>query len=373
MTTDTAEGTESGTDTGTDTRAETRSGTAALPGEGTMPRVGVVIIGRNEAAHLGDCIASVRAMRYPAERVEVLYVDSDSQDGSAELAEAAGVGVLRLEGFPMTAARGRNAGWRVLDAPLIFFLDGDVVVDPDFLARSVGHFADPKLVSVWGRLRERHPEASIYNRICDLDWVYPFGPVELFGGIALVRRAGLEEVGGFNEHLAAGEEPELSRRLRERGWNILHTDEPMALHDLAMMRWSQYWRRLVRSGVAYAQVAEMYADTPDPMWSGAAKSNRRRGVFWLLMPMMAVAVALALRSLWPCGVGVLLAAGMVWRSAWKARDRSGSWVTLLLFGVHAQLQQVPILLGQWRYWRSTRAARRAMMQARGAALEPPQP
>jgi hypothetical protein len=256
---------------------------------------------------------------------------------------------------------------------VIFFLDGDVVVDPDFLARSVGHFADRKLVSVWGKLRERYPQASIYNRICDLDWVYPFGPVELFGGIALVRRAGLEEVGGFNEHLAAGEEPELSRRLRERGWTILHTDEPMALHDLAMMHWGQYWRRLVRSGVAYAQVAEMYADTPDPMWSGAAGSNRRRGVFWLLMPGFAVAAAVALQSLWPCGVFVLLMAGMILRSAWKARDRSTSWVTLLLFGAHAQLQQVPILLGQWRYRRSTRAARRAMIHAAGAALEPPQP
>jgi cellulose synthase/poly-beta-1,6-N-acetylglucosamine synthase-like glycosyltransferase len=85
--------------TGTDTRTET----ASLPEEDTAPRVGVVIIGRNEAAHLGDCIASVRAMRYPAERVDVLYVDSDSQDGSAELAEAAGVRVLCLEGSPMTA------------------------------------------------------------------------------------------------------------------------------------------------------------------------------------------------------------------------------------------------------------------------------
>lgn len=359
---------ETVTTEGTDTRRET----ASLPGEGTTPRVGVVIIGRNEAAHLGDCIASVRAMHYPPERVEVLYIDSDSQDGSAELAEAAGVRVLRLQGLPMTAARGRNAGWRALDAALVLFLDGDVVVDPDFLARSVRYFADPALVSVWGMLRERNPEASIYNRICDLDWVYPFGPVELFGGIALVRRAGLEAVGGFNEHLAAGEEPELSRRLRERGWSILHTDEPMALHDLAMMHWSQYWKRLVRSGVAYAQVAEMYADTADPMWSGAARSNRRRGAFWLLMPGFAALAALVLHSAWPCAVGLLLTAAMILRSAWKARDRSRSWVTLLLFGVHAQFQHLPILLGQWRYWRSTRATRRAVMPAAGAALEPPQ-
>ena len=231
---------------------------------GKAPRIGVVIIGRNEAAHLRGCIASVRAMHFPPDAVEMVYVDSDSRDGSAELAEAEGIRVLRLSGAPMTAARGRNAGWRALDTPFILFLDGDVVVEPEFVVRSLPHFEDPKLVSVWGVLREMHPEASIYNRICDLDWSFPVGEVEFFGGIALVRRAGLLEVDGFNQQLRAGEEPELSRRLRGQGWSILHTDEPMALHDLAMTRWSQYWTRLVRSGLAYAQVAEMYAGNRGP-------------------------------------------------------------------------------------------------------------
>jgi cellulose synthase/poly-beta-1,6-N-acetylglucosamine synthase-like glycosyltransferase len=319
------------------------------------PRVGVVIIGRNEAAHLRGCIASVRAMHFPQDRVETVYVDSDSIDGSAELAEAEGIRVIRLSGSPMTAARGRNAGWRALDASFILFLDGDVAVDPDFVARSLSHFEEPRLVSVWGVLREMHPEASIYNRICDLDWIFPLGEAEFFGGIALVRRAGLLEVDGFNEELCAGEEPELSCRLRGRGWSILHTDVPMALHDLAMTRWSQYWTRLVRGGLAYAQVAEMYAGTPNPMWTAVSRDNLRRGSFWLALAPVMIGCALALGSAWPALFGMSLGAVMVLRTAWKSQHRSRSWTTLLLFGMHAHFQQVPILLGQWRYWRSRRA------------------
>lgn len=346
---------------------------------GEIPRIGIVVIGRNEAAHLRGCIASVRSMRYPPDAIELLYVDSDSTDGSAELAEAEGVRVLRLSGAPMTAARGRNAGWRALDAPFILFLDGDVVLEPDFIVRSLPRFEDPQLVSVWGVLREMHPRASIYNRICDLDWIFPSGEAEFFGGIALVRRAGLLEVGGFNEQLRAGEEPELSRRLRGRGWKILHTDEPMALHDLAMTRLSQYWTRLVRGGLAYAQIAEMYGGTADPMWTGVSRNNLRRGSFWLTLPLLMLGCALAFHSAWPLVLVMLLIAVMVLRTAWKSRQRSRSWMTLLLFGIHAHFQQVPILLGQWRYWRSRRTRmapgnpQAHAVSAAEVALEHPQP
>ncbi len=320
-----------------------------------QPRIAVVIIGRNEAAHLRACIESVRAMHYPAERTEVIYVDSESSDSSAEIAEALGVRTIRLRGAPRTAARGRNAGWRATDAELVLFLDGDVILDPSFVEHSVSHFCDPALVCVWGTLREQKPTASIFNRVFDLDWVFPAGLVEFFGGIALVRRAGLEAVGGYNETLGAGEEPEVSRRLRGHGWKILHTDSPMALHDLAMVQWKEYWQRLVRSGRAYAQVAGMYAHTEDPMWSDVSRRNLVRGIFWMSLPAVALGVGLLTRSALPLGAAAALSLIAVLRTAWKARPRSDSWLTLLLFGLHAHFQEIPILLGQMRYWRNQRA------------------
>ncbi len=68
-----------------------------------------------------------------------------------------------------------------------------------------------------GYRREHHPELSVYNRVLDLDRIYPPGVSEFCGGDALMRRTVLEQVGGFSEDLIAGEEPELCQRIREQG------------------------------------------------------------------------------------------------------------------------------------------------------------
>ena len=76
-----------------------------------------------------------------------------------------------------------------------------------------------------------------------------------------MRREALVEVDGFDASLIAGEEPELCQRLRARGYQILHVDRPMTGHDLAMTHWRQYWRRAVRAGHAYAEVAARFRGT----------------------------------------------------------------------------------------------------------------
>ena len=73
---------------------------------------------------------------------------------------------------------------------------------------------------VCGRRRERHPDASIYNQLCDQEWNAPAGESAACGGDSLVRTTAFEEVGGFLPRIMAGEEPELCIRLRERGWKI---------------------------------------------------------------------------------------------------------------------------------------------------------
>ena len=322
------------------------------PSPPDLPRIAVVVIGRNEATHLSACLASIRAMDYPSELVDTIYVDSASSDNSPEIAERAGVRSIRLTEPPLNAARGRNAGWRAARAPYVLFLDGDVMLEEHFVCNSLGRFANPSVVCVWGVLREVRPNTSIYNRVFDLDWIEPPGDTETFGGIALVRRSALEIAGGYNESLGAGEEPELSRRLRSHGGRIVHTNEPMALHDLAMTRWSQYWRRMIRTGGAYAQVSSMYAKSTDPLWLHESRGNLKRGLLYLLLPVAVLLLCLWAGSLWPLILAVLGVLALVLRTAWKVRNRSPSLLTLLLFGIHSHFQQIPILLGQWRYWRS---------------------
>ena len=80
-----------------------------------------------------------------------------------------------------------------------------------------------------------------------------------------------EAVGGFRDDLIAGEEPELCVRLRAKGWRIWRLDAEMALHDAAMTRFSQWWRRATRGGYAFAQGAHLHGAPPERHWVWEAR------------------------------------------------------------------------------------------------------
>ncbi|MEZ5671575.1 MAG: glycosyltransferase family A protein [Thiotrichaceae bacterium] len=315
-----------------------------------MTQLSVVIIGRNEGERLVNCIHSVQAM-HGAIETEIIYVDSNSTDGSAARAEALGAKVLIVHPERPAAAIGRNAGWLSATAPYILFLDGDTVLHPDFVTTALQQLQEnPKVAIVWGHRRERYPEKSWYQRTLDLDWLYPIGLSDFCGGDALMRREVLQQVGGYDANLIAGEEPEMCQRVRSVGYQILHIDAPMTLHDLAITCWSQYWRRAVRAGHAYAEVSQRLKNTALPLWQREARKNLIHAAALLFFSLGGIGLALSMQSWLPLFVvigGFLLVSV---RTAWKARWKSKDWLTLLLYGLHSQFQHIPIAFGQLGYF-----------------------
>jgi cellulose synthase/poly-beta-1,6-N-acetylglucosamine synthase-like glycosyltransferase len=260
---------------------------------------------------------------------------------------------------------GRNAGWRVARGEFVLFLDGDTVLHPDFVARALAEMTDPAVAVVWGHRREMAPGQSVYVRVLDLDWVYPPGPSAFCGGDALMRRDTLEAVGGFDDSLIAGEEPELSRRIRARGQHILHIDAPMTLHDLAITRFSAYWRRAFRAGHAYAEVSARFKDSADPLWRADARRNLVHGSALLAAPAL-FAASLA----WPPLTAALILGGaaLVARTARRCRWKTPDSGTRLLYALHAHFQQVPILFGQLsQRLDARRGRRRALIEYKESA------
>ena len=228
--------------------------------------VGVVVIGRNEGERLRRCFESVRA-----EARLVVYVDSGSTDGSVEMARSAKVDVVELDmRTPFTAARARNAGFARLrevapELDFVQFVDGDCELMHGWLPAAVTFLAqDAEVACVCGRLRERFPQRSVYNRLCDMEWDRPVGNTDACGGIALMRTATFASVGGFRDDMVAGEEPELCLRIRDLGWKVWRLAQPMAVHDAAMLRFSQWWTRSTRSGFSYAQRISVQVGTIEP-------------------------------------------------------------------------------------------------------------
>jgi GT2 family glycosyltransferase len=228
--------------------------------------IAVVIIGVNVAGYIQACIDSVRAADYPQQLLEIIYVDGGSRDASADLARArSGVRVIELRDRHPTPGRGRNAGWRATAAEFIQFLDADTLLDPGWFTTALAHFS-AGVGAVCGRRRERFPEHNIFHTITNAEWRYEYGACRYFGGDVLVRRQALEQTGGFDSDLIAGEDPEASYRIRHAGWQILRIDAAMTLHDINMSNLRQYWRRAYRSGYAYAEIALRLLTKPEKMW-----------------------------------------------------------------------------------------------------------
>lgn len=261
-----------------------------------LSELAVVVIGRNEGARLGVCLSSVIAQ---ATQAIVVYVDSGSTDDSVALATGMGCQVVSLDmAVPFTAARARNEGFakaRQLRPGItsVQFVDGDCELVATWLSAATGFLArQPKVAVVAGRLRERYPDRSVYNRLCDYEWNVPEGATKSCGGIALFRVSVFTDVGGFREGLIAGEEPELCVRLRTAGWQVWRLGDAMALHDANMVHFSQWWIRSKRAGYAFAEGAWIHGAGPTRHYVGEV---RRAAIWGVLIPIL-IAVAAIVSS-----------------------------------------------------------------------------
>jgi GT2 family glycosyltransferase len=241
-------------------------------------KIGAVIIGRNEGERLINCLDSVyKQLKH------VVYVDSGSTDDSVSHAQSLGTAVVALDmSRPFTAARARNAGFERLlslhpDLRLVQFLDGDCALQSGWIdVASEFLQQNPEYAVATGRRKELHPEQSIYNHLCNIEWDTPIGEANYCGGDALIRSDAFQNAGGFRESLIAGEEPELCVRLRSGGWKIYRLDAEMTLHDAAILHFRQWWQRTKRAGHAFAEGNSLHGNGPHKHW----KSEARRAMTW---------------------------------------------------------------------------------------------
>lgn len=314
-------------------------------------QVGVVMIGRNEGERLRRCIASTSGI---AARV---YVDSGSSDDSVAWARAQGVSVVELAVPPkFTAARARNAGFERLlqDYPGLDFVqmvDGDCELAPGWLDAARAALAqDAGLALVFGRRRERFPERSIYNSFCDDEWNVPVGAATTAGGDVMVRVDALQAVGGYDPTMIAGEDPDMSIRLHKAGWRLYRIDHAMTIHDAAILRFGQWWRRSERGGHAFAELADRHPGLREPDWRRQCRSILVWGGIYPALVAVAVLLAIAFG---PVLLVAALALAAIWtlqalRIAYRRRDTLPPRQALLT-GVFLMIGKVSEMIGVARF------------------------
>jgi glycosyltransferase involved in cell wall biosynthesis len=318
--------------------------------------LGVVVIGRNEAERLPDCLQSMGG------QTPVVYVDSGSDDNSSEIARTHGAIVIQLDmSMPFTAARGRNTGLaRLLESypeiKYVQFVDGDCELAGRWLEHGLDALNEnTRIAAVCGRLREKFPSRSIYNRLCDMEWDGGAGEIKSCGGIAMYRVSCLREVGGFDATIRAGEEPELCMRLREKDWIIVRLNHEMAVHDAAMFRFSQWWARALRGGYGGLDVVRRFDKSNATSFPRQLKSARMWALGWpalvlaaaLIGSLHSLATAIALASL-----AFALLPVQILRLTFRAKRRPLPLATAFLYAAMTMLSKWANLAGQWRYFRT---------------------
>lgn len=312
-----------------------------------------IIIGRNEGLRFQRCLASALGAS-----TRVVYVDSGSNDGSPQHAAQCGATVVALDNTrPFTAARARNAGLALLlvlapATEFVQFIDGDCELAAGWLPAALAFMRQhSEVAAACGRRRERFPQASVYNQLCDIEWNTPIGAARACGGDVLMRVSALQQVGGYRADLIAGEEPELCVRLRAAGWQVHRLDADMTWHDAAMTRFGQWWQRSKRAGHAFAEGYALHGTPPERH----CRREVMRPWFWAAALPLAALLGLAVFG---APAILLLAAYPVQLVRQALRQPAAAplrWrlPVFQLIGKAAELQ------GQLLYWWNQRAGRNA--------------
>ena len=194
--------------------------------------VSVVVIGRNEAKNLPLCIQSIREMNYPQVQVEILYVDTDSSDGSPDVARSLGAMVFEEHSDFPSPGRARNRGWQEAKHDIVHFIDGDMSIGCDYLSHAVPCLVNDQAACVFGCIDERNKSRNLFSRIMHYNWENKSpGYLDAPGAGGTFLRSALIQVDGYNPDLLQGEETDIGRRLRPMGHRILMIDQLMGIHD----------------------------------------------------------------------------------------------------------------------------------------------
>jgi GT2 family glycosyltransferase len=200
------------------------------------PALSVIIPVYNGSSTLGRCLSALTASTF--RNFETIVVDDGSSDDSVAVAARFGVRVVCLERNAGPAAA-RNAGVAVSSAPLLFFLDGDIVIPPSFLAKALDALESrPEFSALFCSFGKETLPENTCSRHKNLvhHWAHQTAAPEAItfcGGFGLIRRAAFLAVEGFAIEQRFLEDVDLGYRLHRAGHRILLVKDIQATHAKA--------------------------------------------------------------------------------------------------------------------------------------------
>jgi glycosyltransferase involved in cell wall biosynthesis len=210
-------------------------------------KVSFVIPVKDAAPHVRRCIASIVANDFPRDQIEVIVVDNDSSDGSAEAAIDAGATVLRSSA--RSVAELRNQAARLARGSILAFVDADHEIDREWVRTAVDVLSAAD-IGATGAPCMTDPSPNWVQRQYDALRTKPVAREEvqwLGSGNLAIKKDVFADIGGFDAQLTACEDVDLCNRLRAAGHRIVADPAMRNVHygdpkTLTALFYGELWR-----------------------------------------------------------------------------------------------------------------------------------
>ncbi|EMS77661.1 glycosyltransferase [Desulfotignum phosphitoxidans] len=194
------------------------------------PFVSIIVFGLNEEKNLHDTFDAIMNIDYPKEKYELIYVDNGSKDESVAIAKNYTESVFIEDKGNPSPAQARNRGLLEANFDIIHFIDGDIVIDKNYLKKAVKKLEEMDIHAVYGYLDEKSKKGV--NNILLTHWKdKKEGFSNAVGGGGTFRRNALLSIDGNDERIRRGAETELGERFRKAGFKIWYMNCKMGIHD----------------------------------------------------------------------------------------------------------------------------------------------
>jgi cellulose synthase/poly-beta-1,6-N-acetylglucosamine synthase-like glycosyltransferase len=195
------------------------------------PRVSVIVAAYNNQQTIEECLKSILALDYPEGFIEVVVMDGGSKDATVKIAEKYPVKVLSIR---LNAPAAYNYAMKISANSVLGFVDADAKVEPQWLKILVPHLEEPKVAGASGSIETWNADNK-WARSIGYELKTRYKRVGKYTGrIAtmnlLLKKAVIEEVGGWDENLPSQYDTDLGFRISAKGYKIAYEPNAVCFH-----------------------------------------------------------------------------------------------------------------------------------------------
>jgi cellulose synthase/poly-beta-1,6-N-acetylglucosamine synthase-like glycosyltransferase len=207
------------------------------------PDISIIMSAYNEERVIGKRIANLQECTYPKERMEIIFVDDCSSDGTKKLAESflerSGISYqLIANSQRMGTNRSYNFAITRAQYPVIVTTDADVFFEPDALIYLINRLLDDdRIAAVTGELRPVKNTStttvlegvyrSFYGRMCE--WESALDSTYNFNGALVAFRS--DRISRINDKLGADDANTAFEAIR-KGFRAVYEKKAIVYEDI---------------------------------------------------------------------------------------------------------------------------------------------